>query len=93
MPQFQPGNKAAAGRRKRAEVALDNAAIHSLQLRVAKDVPQIIDKLLERAKGGDLRATGMLMDRIWPVRSQIEEQLQRDIDDLRQSLDSRVVNQ
>jgi hypothetical protein len=93
MPQFAPGNKAAAGRRKRNEVALDAVAIHNLQLRVAKDIPTVIDKLMEKAKGGDMRATDMLLSRIWPVRSQIEDQLQRDIDELRASLDARVVNQ
>jgi hypothetical protein len=62
--QFQPGNPGGPGRpqgsRNAATLALD---------KIADDAGQdILTRMVEAAKGGDLRAAELVLQRIWPAR-------------------------
>jgi Family of unknown function (DUF5681) len=62
--RFQPGNPGGPGRpagsRNKATIALD---------KIADDAGEdIMTKLVEQAKSGDLRAADLVLSRIWPVR-------------------------
>ena len=61
---FEPGNPGGPGRpagsRNKATLALD---------KIADDAGEdILNKMVETAKGGDLRAADLVLQRIWPVR-------------------------
>jgi hypothetical protein len=61
---FEPGGPGGPGRpqgsRNKATLALDQ---------IAEDAGQgILDKLVEGAKGGDMRAAELVLQRIWPAR-------------------------
>ena len=62
--RFQPGNRAGRGRpagsRNKATLALDKMA--------EDDAKVIARKLLDAAKGGDMRAAELVLARVWPVR-------------------------
>jgi len=60
--RFGKGNPGGPGRPR----TIDRAA--ALDLRAAEAAPDLIDVVLEQAKGGNLKAIEMLLDRIWPVR-------------------------
>src|SRR3954464_8407398 len=60
--RFGKGNPGGPGRPR----TIDRAA--ALDLRAAEAAPDLIDVALEQAKGGNLKAIEMLLDRIWPVR-------------------------
>src|SRR4051812_22326641 len=60
--RFSKGNPGGPGRPHRR----DRAA--ALDLRAAEAAPELIDVALKEAKGGNLKAVEMLLDRIWPVR-------------------------
>ena len=62
--QFQPGHPGGPGRpagsRNKATLALD---------KIAEDAGQdILKTMVEAAKGGDMRAAELVLQRIWPVR-------------------------
>lgn len=61
---FEPGNPGGPGRpagsRNKATIALD---------KIADDAGQdILKQMVDAAKGGDLRAAELVLQRIWPVR-------------------------
>jgi hypothetical protein len=61
---FEPGNPGGPGRpagsRNKATVALD---------KIADDAGEdILNKMVEAAKAGDLRAADLVLSRVWPVR-------------------------
>lgn len=62
--RFQPGNPGGPGRRagsrNKATLALDKMA--------EDDAKDIARKLLDAAKGGDMRAVELVLARVWPVR-------------------------
>jgi hypothetical protein len=62
--RFKPGNPGGPGRpagsRNKATIALDQIADDA-----GKD---ILDMMIEAAKGGDMRAADLVLSRIWPVR-------------------------
>jgi Family of unknown function (DUF5681) len=62
--QFQPGNPGGPGRpqgsRNAATLALDQLADDAGKA--------ILEKMVEAAKNGDLRAADLVLQRIWPVR-------------------------
>jgi len=62
--RFQPGNPGGPGRpvgsRNKATIALD---------KIADDAgKEILEKMVELAKAGDMRAADMILGRVWPVR-------------------------
>ena len=62
---FQKGNRAnpngrPAGSRNAATLALDAIADGA--------APEVLEKLVEAARSGDLKAMDMLLSRVWPVR-------------------------
>jgi hypothetical protein len=60
--QFAKGNPGGPGRPR----AVDRA--REFDRRVTEAGPELIEALLTTAKGGNLRAIEMLLDRVWPVR-------------------------
>jgi Family of unknown function (DUF5681) len=62
--RFQPGNPGGPGRpagsRNKATVVLDQLADAGGR--------EILEKLIDAAKGGDMRAADLVLSRIWPVR-------------------------
>jgi hypothetical protein len=62
--RFQPGNPGGPGRpagsRNKATLALDQIAEEAGQ--------DILTKMVEAAKGGDMRAAELVLQRIWPAR-------------------------
>jgi len=62
--RFQPGNPGGPGRpagsRNKATLALDKLADDAGK--------EILEKMVEVAKGGDLRAAELVLSRIWPAR-------------------------
>ena len=62
--RFQPGNPGGPGRpagsRNKATVVLDQLADAGGR--------EILEKLMDAAKGGDMRAADLVLSRIWPVR-------------------------
>src|SRR5881275_3421214 len=60
--RFSKGNPGGPGRPRLRERAA------ALDLRAAEAATDLIDVALEQAKGGNLKAIEMLLDRIWPVR-------------------------
>jgi hypothetical protein len=60
--RFARGNPGGPGRPRAGE------RVRELDQRVAEVAGELIDAALVKAKGGDLRAIEMLLDRIWPVR-------------------------
>lgn len=60
--QFAKGNPGGPGRPR----AVDR--VREFERRVAEAGPELIDALLATAKGGNLRAIEMVLDRVWPVR-------------------------
>jgi hypothetical protein len=60
--RFGKGNPGGPGRPR----LRDRAA--ALDLRAAEAGADLVDVALEQAKGGNLKAVEMLLDRIWPVR-------------------------
>lgn len=58
---FEPGGPGApVGSRDKASLALD---------KIADDAGEdILNKMVDAAKGGDLRAADLVLQRIWPVR-------------------------
>src|SRR5690242_9151161 len=60
--QFAKGNPGGPGRPR----AVDR--VRELERRAAEAGPELIDALLATAKGGNLRAIEMVLDRVWPVR-------------------------
>ena len=47
------------------------------------DMPEILQALVQKAKDGDLTATKLILDRIYPARDAVMAGLQEEIDDLR----------
>src|SRR4051812_21003265 len=62
MGVFGKGNPGGPGRPRLRERAA------ALDLRAAEAGAELIDVALKEAKGGNLKAVEMLLDRIWPVR-------------------------
>ena len=62
--RFKPGNPGGPGRRQGSRPAA-LLALDALAEGVATDV---VIKVVEAAKGGDLKAADMLLSRIWPIR-------------------------
>src|SRR5436309_13724492 len=60
--RFSKGNPGGPGRPRLRERAA------ALDLVAAEAGPELIDVALKEAKGGNLQAVEMLLDRIWPVR-------------------------
>src|SRR4051812_17853031 len=60
--RFGKGNPGGPGRPRFRERAA------ALDLLAAEAGPELIDVALKEAKGGNLKAVEMLLDRIWPVR-------------------------
>src|SRR5947209_19522321 len=60
--RFGKGNPGGPGRPRLRERAA------ALDLLAAEAGPELIDVALKEAKGGNLKAVEMLLDRIWPVR-------------------------
>jgi hypothetical protein len=62
--RFQPGNPGGPGRpagsRNKATVVLDQLADDAGK--------EILEKMIDAAKGGDMRAADLVLSRIWPVR-------------------------
>ncbi len=60
-PKFKPGQSGnPAGRPK------DKTPATLLRKSIAEDMPDVVNKLLELAKGGDVQAAKVLLDRICP---------------------------
>jgi len=61
--RFAKGNPGGPGRPRRVV----KAAADALDGRAAEAAPELFDAALEQARGGNLAALKMLLDRIWPV--------------------------
>jgi hypothetical protein len=53
-------------------------------------VPDILARLIEMAKGGDLTAIKLILERVFPARDAALADLQEDIDELRDFLNART---
>jgi hypothetical protein len=62
--QFKPGNPGGPGR----PAGSRNAATLALDAIGNEAAEEVLGKLVEAAKGGDLRAAEILLSRVWPVR-------------------------
>jgi hypothetical protein len=60
--RFGKGNPGGPGRPRAAQ------RMAALDVRAAEAGPDLIDVALKEAKGGNLKAVEMLLDRVWPVR-------------------------
>ena len=52
-------------------------------------VPDLLDILVEKAKGGDLTALRLVLDRVYPVRDATVAELLEEIDELRRLVEAR----
>lgn len=53
-------------------------------------VPDIFKVVVEKAKAGDLAAAKLIMDRLYPVRDAAMNDLQDEIDELREIIDRKA---
>ena len=52
-------------------------------------VPDLLDILVQKAKGGDLAALRLVLDRVYPVRDATVAELLEEIEELRQMVQAR----
>ncbi len=52
-------------------------------------VPDLLNILVEKAKGGDLTALRLVLDRVYPVRDATVAELLEEIEELRQLVEAR----
>ena len=79
--KFMPGYKGGPGRPKGTSQASKKQEYLAL---LEKETPEVLAKVLELAKGGDLTAIKLVLDRVMPIQSLQAEELEAQIEELRE---------
>ena len=88
--KFLPGNRGGPGRRKGSSASSKRQEYLAL---MEKETPEVITKVLELAKGGDLTAIKLVLDRVMPIQSLQAEELEAQIEELRELVEEAQCQQ
>ena len=55
-------------------------------------IPELLNVLVEKAKGGDLTAMRLVLERAFPVRDAVVSELMEEIEELRRMMNERPAN-
>ena len=88
--KFLPGYRGGPGRPKGSSASSKRQEYLAL---LEKDTPDVLAKVLEMAKGGDLTAIKLVLDRVMPIQSLQAEELEAQIEELRELVEEAQCQQ
>jgi TolA-binding protein len=85
---FQAGCMPGPGRPRKGEVVIDTTSLDEIKAMVEAELPEMMRKAINLAKEGNIHALRMILDRVWPIASAQQEQLEEQIAQLRQEVEA-----